>query len=342
MKKNSGFVLFETLVVSTLILGTLIFLFIQISTIKNSYYVSFKYNTIPGLYNANVMANFLTIDGYSTLKTNIDSSDYGYVDITDCVNSGSLCYKIVDDIDAKVVLLAQNDISTLKNNLEQVNIDKSFKKFIKRLPNTKDDGKYRLIIAYNNDTYATISVKEDKSDQTKYTLTNLISNSSFEDGNNSWSSSGSTNTFSITSDLSKSGNSSASLTTSSSGNNNLSQTVNLLAGHIYYVSEYIYLNSKLVGSAKFNLYLNASNDYGNISFESLKNKKWTMVSSLFTVNTSGNYTFNTLNINDTNIINVDNVLLIDLTSDFGAGVEPDQNWCDSYIKYFNTTTTIYK
>ena len=49
MKKNRGYVLFETLVVSTVILGTLVFLYIQLSSIKSSYNTSFKYNTVSAL-----------------------------------------------------------------------------------------------------------------------------------------------------------------------------------------------------------------------------------------------------------------------------------------------------
>ena len=344
MKKNSGFVLFETLVVSTLILGTLIFLFIQISTIKNSYYISFRYNTIPGLYNANVMASFLSTDGYNEMKTEIDESTYGFIDITNCVHSSDtdLCDEIVKDMKAKTIILAQNDISTLKNNLNQTELSTNLKKFIKRLPSTKSDERYRLIVEYNDDTFATISVKEDNSNLTQYILTNLVTNSSFEESNLSWTAEGSTNELSITEDTSKSGTSSAHFETSDDTNNKLKQSITLTQGHIYYVSENIYLNNTISGSASFNIYLNDSNDYGNVSFNSLANKKWKVVSSYFTANAGGNYTFNALNISDTNSIYLDNVMLIDLTQDFGSGNEPDKNWCDSYIKYFNSTTTIYK
>lgn len=38
----------------------------------------------------------------------------------------------------------------------------------------------------------------------------------------------------------------------------------------------------------------------------------------------------------------DNVMLIDLTETFGSGNEPNKEWCDSHIRYFDGTTTIYK
>lgn len=39
---------------------------------------------------------------------------------------------------------------------------------------------------------------------------------------------------------------------------------------------------------------------------------------------------------------IDSVALIDLTTTFGAGNEPDKDWCDRHINYFDGTTTIYK
>lgn len=56
---KKGFMLLETLVVSTFILGILIFLFIQLSTIKRAYDTSFRYNTITGLYHAKEFSKFL-------------------------------------------------------------------------------------------------------------------------------------------------------------------------------------------------------------------------------------------------------------------------------------------
>ena len=54
MKKNEkGFVLLETLIVTTFVVSTLIFLYTQFSNIKTSYDASFRYNTVEGLYDAN-------------------------------------------------------------------------------------------------------------------------------------------------------------------------------------------------------------------------------------------------------------------------------------------------
>ena len=42
------------------------------------------------------------------------------------------------------------------------------------------------------------------------------------------------------------------------------------------------------------------------------------------------------------IFHFDGLLVIDLTATFGKGNEPDKEWCDNHINYFDGTTTIYK
>ena len=38
----------------------------------------------------------------------------------------------------------------------------------------------------------------------------------------------------------------------------------------------------------------------------------------------------------------DGLVVIDLTATFGSGNEPDKEWCDRHINYFDGTTIIYK
>ena len=42
------------------------------------------------------------------------------------------------------------------------------------------------------------------------------------------------------------------------------------------------------------------------------------------------------------IMYYDGLIVIDLTTTFGSGNEPDNDWCDKHINYFDGTTTIYK
>ena len=52
MKKNSnkGFVLAETLIVTTFVAGILFFMFVQFTSLSKNYNDSYKYNTVEDLY----------------------------------------------------------------------------------------------------------------------------------------------------------------------------------------------------------------------------------------------------------------------------------------------------
>ena len=163
-KSNKGFVLLETLIVSTFILGTLVFLYVEFSSVKNAYDVSFRYNTVTGLYHAKELSDFLKIDGYQKIETQLANNDY--VDITNCIYSGSLCKAITREINTKKILFAGESLQTLQNNLNSNSYDKTifdpeFRKFILNLtPNTP--GRKRLIIEYNDSTFTSISVGTDQ------------------------------------------------------------------------------------------------------------------------------------------------------------------------------------
>ena len=338
MKKKSGFMLFETLIVSTLILGTLVFLYVQLTSIKKSYNRGFKYDTVEGLYKADQIANYLETTGYSNIKTAMGENTY--IDITNCVYSTTLCNKLIKEEDVKQVLFLNQDITSFKENLNEINLNKNLKKYIKQLKNTKKRYDYRLIVEYKDGTYASVGVGIDQSELTSYTLVNMINNNGFELGISGWNITGSSNITSVNNLFKKSGFKSLSINTSNELENKVSQTVTLKANHMYFISEYLYLNKNTSGYT--NIYLNSNNDYANVQFSVLRAKKWNYISSLFTATSAGNYSYNVAALNSVNNIYIDNVMLIDLTETFGAGNEPDINWCDSHITYFNSSLTLYK
>lgn len=350
MKKNSGFVLFETLVVSTLVLGTLIFLYIQITSLKNSYNESFKYDTIPGIYKAKLLSNYLEETGYSDIVTAL--GDNSYVDITNCIYASTLCTDIINKIDAKTVLFTQNDITSFKNELNQVNLNKKFIKYIKKLENIKENANYRIIIEYNNETYASIIVGDDLTLKTEYTMNNMITNSGFEDDINSWNLTNSVAQISSVETTKKSGNNSLNFVTDSS--DSLYQTISLTKNHKYYMSEYIYLTNKLESTTSDLSQLNSISNIGLIGIISdytdnsysllneINNKKWSKIDKLFTVSSSTSTKYYSIYTTSANNIYADSIVLVDLTTTFGSGNEPDLEWCKKNIKYFEESTSIYK
>ena len=144
MKKNcGGFMLAETLIVTTFVAGVLIFLFVQFSTLNNSYDESYVYNTVEGLYATDDIIDYIKTDSkvLEYIKTNVDSNTY--VDITDCRELFSL-----ENIDK--VFISTNEISYDINAY-----DDKFKKFISKI-NKEGNESYRVVAAFKNSTYATV------------------------------------------------------------------------------------------------------------------------------------------------------------------------------------------
>ena len=79
---NKGFVLLETLMVSSFIIVVLIYLYIQFSDVKQSYNTSFKYDTIQSLYSLKEVDKFINDKfGYNDLKTNVDNEENRYIEL---------------------------------------------------------------------------------------------------------------------------------------------------------------------------------------------------------------------------------------------------------------------
>lgn len=165
--KNKGFALVETLVATTVILGALVFLYIQFSTIKRAYENSFSYNTIPGLYSSKTLADFLVTNGYSKIDSELNKKTVGYEQITSSkcsiyYDSGTtidLCRKLIENLQTRQILYVNNNITSLQNDLKSGNYDKnifndSFKKFVLQLESIEQ--KKRLLIEFKDNTYAVV------------------------------------------------------------------------------------------------------------------------------------------------------------------------------------------
>ena len=167
--KNKGFMLVETLIASTIILGALVFLFVQFSSIKRAYETSFKHNTIQGLYSAKELSNCLESHSFR-FQTDISNSTNGYIKLSkdllynssDAGSSNLLCSNVYKNIGVSQLLYVGNNISYLQNSLKGTNYNKDifnegFKKFVLELDPIEYLKQGRLIIEYKNNTYAVIA-----------------------------------------------------------------------------------------------------------------------------------------------------------------------------------------
>ncbi len=165
MKKmnNKGFLLAESLVVSTFVLTVLVLLFVQFRGLFNSYEDSYAYNTVEGIYNLNTMKKYvLNNDTADTWTGKIDGSKYVTIVKngtcqTDTGLSGlNYCDTLASEMNLKTLLFTSSNISSL--NTDSNMFTQSFKDFISRIENVENES--RLIGQFGNAedgyTYATI------------------------------------------------------------------------------------------------------------------------------------------------------------------------------------------
>ncbi len=157
--KNKGFMILEVLISSTFIIGVLILLYIQFINLQKNYERSFTYNTVPGLYIAKNVVNYISEVGYSKAIDDLNNKDNSYVNLSNIYIDGSLYSDIIKKSNIKQIILTYNNPSIIQNylslNKNDLNFNKKFRDFIKKIPKNEDGG-YRIIIEYNNNTYATV------------------------------------------------------------------------------------------------------------------------------------------------------------------------------------------
>ena len=159
-KNNKGFTLIETLIVSTFVATTLTYLFIQMNNTITNYDITFRYDTINDIYNADVISGYLKENGYLNL-INLLSTD-GYVDISTSsnVNGNSTYYNlIIDKTNIKTILFTSEDMLQIKNNIKNSSYSEELKRYIlKRDNDTSLTNNYILIVEFKDNTFSTIRI----------------------------------------------------------------------------------------------------------------------------------------------------------------------------------------
>lgn len=161
-KNNKGFTLIETLLVSTFVIGTLVYLYVQFSNIKKVYDVSFTRDTVPSLYYTLNIINYLENTDISSIKDTLTTQEY--VAIEDCmftVSSSSYCKNLMRLADVKKVLVVKDDLTTLKQQLQATTTNpfsETMYQYILSLSTSKIQ-KNRVIVEYNNGTVSSLQMK---------------------------------------------------------------------------------------------------------------------------------------------------------------------------------------
>ena len=179
-KNNKGFILVETLLVSVFVLTTLIFLFVQFRSIRQSYERSFKYDTVTGMYAASNFSTYIKENSYGTLVDTLNSECEGqsgctkkyYLNLSACpaqlLDEPTYCSRLKETLNVDHIYFTAEDLTFLihyldsdaylnasKNNQD---INRETKNFIKTIQYDKDVNRYRLILEFKDGTYASIKV----------------------------------------------------------------------------------------------------------------------------------------------------------------------------------------
>lgn len=172
-KNNKGFMLTETLIVATLLITVLLFMYIQFKNVMRSYEQSFKYNTISDLYALNNIKKYIVQEEYIIMANSLNNRDYIELDKCQSIyfKNQSYCNEIMKDLKIKKIYLTKQNIQGLIN---KNSFDLATNDFLKSIDFSNDDG-YRLIGEFNDGTFGTLKVLGG----TEYE--NLIANSCTQD-----------------------------------------------------------------------------------------------------------------------------------------------------------------
>lgn len=146
MKKNSnGFTILETLITSTLVISTLVFLYVQFNNLERNYDDSFRFNTVNGIHKAKELSKYY--------QANPDKKcAYG---VSICLNANNEVYDILNIQNS--YLMSDLKASKIDFSKIQDTCDEGCKRFIKRIKTDTNDT--RLVVKYNDGTYASVLIK---------------------------------------------------------------------------------------------------------------------------------------------------------------------------------------
>ena len=184
---NKGFLLVESLVVSTFVLTVLMLLYLQFNNLMTNHKKSYTYNSVENIYNLGSMADFLKNTGQDvTLKTSLGSQHYIVLyNRSNCVNLPNsttipTCNNLAANMNLKYMIYTDSDISSLKNYVKNSNdaLKQDMKDFITKMDATKIEGKGRLIAKFgdsvdsvsSNDKFATVAIDTN----TSYNISNVL------------------------------------------------------------------------------------------------------------------------------------------------------------------------
>lgn len=160
-KNNKGFMITEALIISTIVLAILVFMYAQFRTINKGFNQTFKYNTVEDIYKTNEIKKFIETDATNNMISLLNSSANGYLDITECnittYNDVSFCKYLYEKLQIKSVLLLAEDVTNVVNG-KMNNLETGTQNFLKYIKNNYTGNYHRIVVSYKDGTYATLRI----------------------------------------------------------------------------------------------------------------------------------------------------------------------------------------
>lgn len=157
-KSKAGFLLVESLIVSTFISVTLLYVYTHFKVVYDSYNTSFKFNTINSLYKANNIKSFLNLSLDPAIFPVVDTSEV--VNLETCpvayVSNTEYCNSLFLKMDIKKLYLITEDITDFKVIVStNVSYSQNLENFLDYIRHGLTG--YRLIAEFNDGTIASIN-----------------------------------------------------------------------------------------------------------------------------------------------------------------------------------------
>ena len=154
-KDNRGFLLAESLIVSTLVLTIIIFLFSQFKNVIVNQKRSYAYNNVEDIYSLGAMSDFLSTN-------DVELSENGYIyqnnSCTNFIPNGikSQCNSLVGTMKAEYIIYTDSELSLAKEYFKSISASQDIIDFVNRIEDPKIEFKGRLFAKFKNGNFATI------------------------------------------------------------------------------------------------------------------------------------------------------------------------------------------
>lgn len=175
IKNNKGFALTEVLIISTVVVGVLIFMYTQFKNINRSYQYSFRYDTVEGLYLTNNILQYISDNDYDNLVEKLEESEQKYLELEECdpeiFSTSTFCDMLFTKSKVDKVLFTKENLREFKSQM--TDFDQDFQDYINQIQTSNNQTDYRIIVKYQNGTYASLRFNNENSYVKKGLITYL-------------------------------------------------------------------------------------------------------------------------------------------------------------------------